>query len=120
MRRREFVSLLGAVAAWPSGARAQQGAKIPRIGIVDDAPMWQTFRQALRELGYVEGQTVNYEYCYSEGAPDRLATVASELVRRPVDLIATFGTPPTQAAQAATTTIPIVMIGIGDAVRAAW
>jgi hypothetical protein len=51
MRRREFVSLLGAVAAWPSGARAQQGAKIPRIGIVDDAPMWQTFRQALRELG---------------------------------------------------------------------
>jgi putative ABC transport system substrate-binding protein len=80
--------------------------------------MWQTFRQALRELGYVEGQTVNYEYRYSEGAPDRLATVVSELVRRPVDLIATFGTPPTQAAQAATTTITIVMIGIGDAVRA--
>ena len=54
--------------------------------------MWQTFRQALRELGYVEGQTVNYEYRYSEGAPDRLATVVGELVRRPVDLIATFGT----------------------------
>jgi putative ABC transport system substrate-binding protein len=83
--------------------------------------MWQTFWQALRELGYVEGQTVNYEYRYSEGAPDRVATVVGELVRRPVDLIATFGTPPTQAAQAATTTIPIVMIGIGDAVRApAW
>src|SRR5262244_4117252 len=118
MRRREFVSLLGAVAAWPSGARAQQGAKIPRIGIVDDAPMWQTFRQALRELGYVEGQTVNYEYRYSEGVPDRLATVVGELIRRPVDLIATFGTPPTEAAKAATTTIPIVMIGIGDPVGA--
>jgi putative tryptophan/tyrosine transport system substrate-binding protein len=91
---------------------------MPRIGIVDDAPMWQTFRQALRELGYIEGETVNYEYRYSEGAPDRLATVVGELIRRPVDLIATFGTPPTQAARAATTTIPIVMIGIGDPVRA--
>jgi putative ABC transport system substrate-binding protein len=102
MRRREFITLLGAVAAWPIGTRAQEGAKIPRIGIVDDAPIWQTFRQALRELGYVEGQTVNYEYRYSEGAPDRLATVVGELIRRPVDLIATFGTPPTQAAQAST------------------
>src|SRR5215831_18264230 len=94
-RRREFITLLGGVTVWPIGARAQQGAKIPRIGIVDDAPRWQSFRQALRELGYVEGQTVNYEYRYSEGAPDRLATVVGELVRRPVDLIATFGTPPT-------------------------
>ena len=89
---------------------------MPRIGIVDDAPMWQTFRQALRELGYVEGATVNYEYRYSEGAPERLAAVVGELIRRPVDLIATFGTPPTEAAKAATTTIPIVMIGVGDPV----
>jgi ABC-type uncharacterized transport system substrate-binding protein len=116
MRRREFLTLLGGAAAWPLVARAQQGAKMPRIGIVDDAPMWQTFRQALRELGYVEGKTVNYEYRYSEGAPDRLAAVVGELIRRPVDLIATFGTPPTEAAKAATTTIPIVMIGVGDPV----
>ncbi len=106
----------GAAAAWPLAARAQHSAKMPRIGIVDDAPMWQTFRQALRELGYVEGETVNYEYRYSEGAPDRLAAVVGELIRRPVDLIATFGTPPTEAAKAATTTIPIVMIGVGDPV----
>jgi putative ABC transport system substrate-binding protein len=98
-------------------ARAQQSAKIPRVGIIDDAPRWQAFRQALRELGYVEGQTVNYEYRYSEGVPDRLATVMGELVRRPVDLIATYGTPPTQTARAATTTIPIVMVGVGDPVR---
>jgi putative tryptophan/tyrosine transport system substrate-binding protein len=118
MKRRGFITVIGGAAAWPLAARAQQGAKMPRIGIVDDAPMWQTFRQALRELGYIEGETVNYEYRYSEGAPDRLATVVGELIRRPVDLIATFGTPPTQAAKAATTTIPIVMIGIGDPVRA--
>jgi putative ABC transport system substrate-binding protein len=89
MKRREFITLLGGAAvAWPLAARAQQGAKMPRIGIVDDTPMWQTFRQALRELGYIEGETVNYEYRYSEGAPDRLATVVGELIRRPVDLIA--------------------------------
>jgi putative tryptophan/tyrosine transport system substrate-binding protein len=119
MRRRDVILLLGrAAAAWPLAARAQQVAKIPRIGIVDDAPMWQTFRQALRELGYVEGETVNYEYRYSAGVPDRLTTVMGDLIRRPVDLIATYGTPPTQAARAATTTIPIVMIGVGDPVRA--
>ena len=98
MKRREFITLLGgAAAAWPLVARAQQGAKIPRIGIIDDAPMWQTFRQALRELGYIEGQNIAYEYRYSEGAPDRLATIVGELIRRPVDLIATFGTAPTHA-----------------------
>src|SRR6516165_10873144 len=116
--RRQFISLLSGAAAWPLAARAQQPAHVPRIGIVDDAPMWQTFRQALRELGYVEGQTVNYEYRYSEGVPDRLAAVVGELVRRPVDLIAAYGTPPVETAKAATTTIPIVMIGVGDPVRA--
>ena len=59
--------------------------------------MWQPFRQALRELGYVEGQNIAYEYRYGEGAPDRLSTVAAELVRRPVDLIATYGTQATRA-----------------------
>jgi putative ABC transport system substrate-binding protein len=119
VRRREFIRLLGgAAAAWPIQARAQQPARVPRIGIVDDSPMWQTFRQALHELGYVEGKTVNYEYRYGAGVPDRLAAVLDELVHRPVDLIVTYGTPPTQAARAATTTIPIVMVGIGDPVRA--
>ena len=118
IRRREFITLLGgAAAAWPLAARAQQPARIPRIGIVDDAPMWHSFRQALREFGYIEGESVNYEYRYSEGVPDRLAAVVGELVRRPVDLIAAYGTPPAEAAKAATTTIPIVMIGVGDPVR---
>jgi putative tryptophan/tyrosine transport system substrate-binding protein len=118
MKRREFITLLGGAAAtWPLTARAQQPARVPRIGIIDDAPMWHSFRRALRELGYVEGQSVNYEYRYSEGVPDRLATVVGELVRRPVDLIAAYGTPPTEAAKTATTTIPIVMVGVADPVR---
>jgi len=100
VRRRDFIALLGSAGAiWPLALRAQQPAKIPRIGIIDDAPMWHAFRQALRELGYVEGHNVAYEYRYGEGSPDRLAQVAAELVRRPVDLIATFGTPPTHAAK---------------------
>ena len=116
--RRQFITLLGGTAAaWPFAAHAQQPARVPRIGIIDDAPMWHSFRQALRELGYVEGQSINYDYRYSAGVPGRLATAVGELVRRPVDLIATFGTPPTEAAKAATTTIPIVMVGVGDPVR---
>ena len=118
MKRREFITLLGGAAAvWPVAAYAQQPARVPRIGIIDDAPMWDSFRQALREFGYVEGQSINYEYRYSEGVPDRLAAAVGELVRRPVDLIAAYGTPPIEAAKAATTTIPIVMIGVGDPVR---
>ena len=116
IRRREFIMLLGGAAVWPLMARAQQPTRVPRIGIVDSAPMWHSFRQALRELGYVEGQSVNYEYRYAEGVPDRLATVTAELVRRPVDLIAVYGTPPTEAAKGATRTIPIVMVGVGDPV----
>ena len=115
--RREFITLLGGAAvAWPLAARAQQPAKIPRIGIIDDSPIWNAFRHGLRDLGYLEGQNIVFDYRYAGGLPDRLAWVAVELVHRPVDLIATFGTPPTLAAKQATTTIPIVMMGVGDPV----
>ena len=122
IKRREFIALVGGgcllLAVKAKRAWGQQPTKIPRIGILDDTPMWLAFRQALRELGYVEGQNIAYEYRYGEGAPDRLATVAAELVRRPVDLIATYGTQATHAAKEATAAIPIVMIGVGDPVRA--
>ena len=119
MKRRAFLTLLGgAAAAWPVVARAQQPAKIPRIGIIDEAPMWAAFRQGLRDLGYVEGQNIAFDYRYANGVPERLAQAAAELVRLPVDVIATYGTPPTVAAMRSTTTIPIVMIGPGDPVRA--
>ena len=117
MRRREFITLLGGAAAWPVAARAQQQGKIPRIGIIDDAPMWNAFRQGLRELGYLEGQNIAFEYRTADGVPERLAEAATDLVHRPVDIIATYGTPSSIAAKAATTTIPIVMIGVGDVLR---
>ena len=118
MKRREFISLAGGLLTWgPLAARAQQ-PKIHRIGIIDDSPIWNAFRQGLRELGYLEGQNIAFEYRYADGLPDRLAEVAIELVRRPVDVIAVYGTPPARAAKQATSTIPIVMIGIGDPVGA--
>ena len=70
MKRRDFITLLGgAAAAWPLAARAQQPARVPRIGIVDDAPMWHSFRRALREYGYVEGQSVNYDTATARACP---------------------------------------------------
>jgi ABC-type uncharacterized transport system substrate-binding protein len=118
MKRREFLTLLGGAAAtWPLAARAQQQGRIPRIGIIDDTPMWDAFRQGLRDLGYLEGQNIAFEYRRADGAPERLAEAATDLARRPVDVIATFGTAPSIAAKAATTTIPIVMIAVGDVVR---
>src|SRR5262245_17411330 len=118
IERRAFISLLAGAAVWPLAARAQQRpSKIPRIGIIDDAATWDHFRQGLRDLGYVDGQTVAFEYRSAEGKPDRLAAAASELAHLPVDVIATSGTAATSAAKQATTTIPIVMLAIGDPVR---
>src|SRR5262245_2984693 len=120
--RREFITLLGGAAAWPLAVHAQQPGKIPRIGIIgpafDDAPRWNAFRHGLRDLGYLEGQNVAFDYAYGDGVPERLAEAAAALVRRPVDVIVTYGTPATFAAKQSTTTIPIVMISIGDPVRA--
>jgi putative ABC transport system substrate-binding protein len=120
MRRREFITAVGGAATaatWPFVAGAQQG-KIPRVGIIDDSPQWDPFRQGLRDHGYVEGRTIALEYRIAAGTPERLAVAAAELAQRPVDVIATYGTPPARAAKQATMRIPIVMIGIGDPVGA--
>ena len=121
MRRREFITLLGGIAAWPLAARAQhRPTKTPLIGIIDDAPIWDHFRQGLSDLGYVEGRDIVFEYRSAEGQPDRLAAVAGDLASLPVDVIASFGSAATRAAREATATIPIVMIAIGDPVRAGF
>src|SRR6516225_3219990 len=122
MRRRDFIKVIGGGAvAWPLVASGQQRlTKIPRIGIIDNAPIWDHFRQGLSELGYVEGRDVVIEYRSGQGQPDQLAAAVSQLASLPVDVIVTSGSAATQAARQATTTIPIVMIAVGDPVRAGF
>ena len=120
MRRREFIALFGSAAATaPLVARAQgSSGKIARLGIIDDAPYWDSFRQQLRELHYVEGQNIAYVYLRTDGSPAQLDAAAMALAQIPVDVIVAFSTPRAQAAQRATKTIPIVAISIGDPIAA--
>jgi putative tryptophan/tyrosine transport system substrate-binding protein len=95
--------------------QAQPAARIPRIGFLSaglpsaSVDRVEAFRQALRELGYVEGENVVIEYRYAEGTLDRVSELAAELVRLPVDVILAGAPTPTRAAKEATSTMPIVM-----------
>lgn len=120
MQRREFITLVGAAAVWPLTSAAQPVGPIPRIGIIDDGPAWDPFRQGLRDLGYVVGQNIAIEYRSADAKVDRLRQAALELASLPVNVIVTYGSPATHAAQQSTSIIPIVMIGIGDPVRAGF
>ena len=117
MKRREFIGLLGGAAAWPLTARAQQAVgKIVTIGVlaIEPWPPIDTFRQALNNLGYIEGKNVRFEYRYAEGYNERLPELANDLADLNVDVIVTWGTDAVLAAKQATTTTPIVMGTIGD------
>src|SRR5262245_8759517 len=102
----------------PLAVEGQDASKAPRIGLLDYGQFWDPLLQRLNELGYIEGRTIIFEYRASQGVPERLPALAQDLVQRRVDVIVTYGTPPTQAAKQATRTIPIVMVGIGDPVKA--
>jgi ABC-type uncharacterized transport system substrate-binding protein len=101
---------------------AQQPKKVPRIGFQSAAsapamsPRADTFRQGLRELGYVEGKNIVIEWRYAEGKLDRLDEFAAEFVRLKVDVIVTAAPSSTRAAEKATSTIPIVMAWDNDPV----
>ena len=117
MKRREFIALVGGAAAWPLTASAQQaGRKIVTIGVlaIEPWPAIDTFRQALDDLGYIEGKNVRFEYRYAKGDNERLPELANDLVGLNVNVILTWGTDAALAAKQATITIPIVMGAIGD------
>ena len=122
--RREFITgFAGAALGWPLVARAQQGKRIARIGVLlfgtpDSDPNMPAFLRGLQELGYVEPKTVAIEYRYAEGKPDRLRGLAGELVGIKPDLIFALGGDVAPSARVATTTIPIVMVVSNDPVQA--
>jgi ABC-type uncharacterized transport system substrate-binding protein len=117
MKRRDFIALLGgAAAAWPLAAGAQTSPKIPRVGYIAGSNANSTehmvgaFRQRLRELGYVEGQTIALEVRYAEGRSDRMPELLAELVGLKMDVLMAGNSVAALAAQKATRTIPIVMV----------
>jgi putative tryptophan/tyrosine transport system substrate-binding protein len=119
MKRRDFIGLLGAAAAaWPLAARAQP-PKMRTIGVlVRAAPgwrrFWKLFPEALRELGYIEGQNIRFEFRSDEGRIGGLSKLATELVQLKVDVIVPWFTPAAVAAKHATPEIPIVCAVCGD------
>ena len=122
MKRREVLTALAALVAWPCPGRAQQSRKIARIGFLgpgsaSNVAGVEIMRSGLRDLGYVEGKNITIEFRWAEGNYDRLPELAEELVRLNVDVLVTYAVPGALAAKQATTTIPIVMALSAEAVR---
>ena len=126
MRRRQFLSLLGGAALLPLAGldtvRAQQSSKIRRIGFLGnstaalEANLIGPFRQGLRDLGYQEGGNVQIEYRWADGNYQRFPKLIAELISSKVDVIVTAGTPASLAVKKATSSIPLVMIAVGEPV----
>jgi putative ABC transport system substrate-binding protein len=124
MNRRRFLRTAGVgLLAAPLAAEAQHAGKIARIAVLgatraEDLPQSEGLRQGLRDHGYVEGQNIAIEYRWAHGRFERLPDLAAELARLKPDVIVAFVTQASLAAKNATSTIPIVMVAVGDPVRA--
>jgi putative tryptophan/tyrosine transport system substrate-binding protein len=123
VRRREFITLLGGVAAvWPIKALGQQTPKLPRVGYIfsfipeEGQHLWEACRLGLHELGWIEGQNIALEPRWAYGRHDRLPGLAAELVGLNVNVLVTAATPASLAAKAASTVIPIVFVAVADPV----
>lgn len=119
-RRSFLIALAGSSLARPGHVLAQAGGKIHRIGFLGnstealEANLVGPFREGLRERGYVEGQNISVAYRWAEGQYERLPALVAELIALPVDIIVTAGTPAALAVKRATTSIPLVMVAVGD------
>jgi len=123
MRRREFITLFGGVAAtWPLTAPAQRSSNLPTIGFLGAGtpltygPWVAVFAQRLRELGWIEDRTIAIEIRWAEGRTERYAEIAAEFAQLKLDAILTIGTPATLAAKQATSAVPIIFVAVNDPV----
>ena len=124
MKRRNFIALLGSAAAWPLAARAQQGNRVRRIGVLmtgdENDPVWKprlsAFTQALADLGWTDGRNLRMDLRWHGDDTNRIPALAQESVRLQPDIILIGGTAATAAVQRETRTIPIVFAGGGDPV----
>jgi len=122
MRRRELITIMSGTAAWPLVVTLPAGAaqQMPRLCVVTFDPgtlqtnRFGVFFNELRDLGYVDGKTVAIDYLSADGSGERFSGLAEECLRRGADVIAVSTTPAAKAAKAATSTVPIVMLGLVD------
>jgi putative ABC transport system substrate-binding protein len=124
IKRREFITLLGGAAAWPVAARAQQGDRVRRIGVLlsgdENDPVYKArlsaFTQALADLGWTDGRNMRMDLRWFGDDSNRIRALAQELVDLQPDIIVTYGTPATAGVQGETRTIPIIFVNVAEPV----
>ena len=126
LRRREFIAGLGGAAAWPLAARAQQGDRVRRVGVLlpfdenDPRARLSEFTQALADLGWTDGRNLRMDLRWASTDINRIRALAQELVGSQPNIIVTTGTPTTAALQRETRTIPIVMTAVNEPVASGF
>jgi putative tryptophan/tyrosine transport system substrate-binding protein len=126
MRRREFIRLVGSATVWPLAARAQLGARMPRLGVLVQGQEgqllgnWEAFTDAVRRLGWSDGNNIQIEYRFAENDPVKIHALAAELVALKPDIIFAVNTLVVAELQHETKTIPIVFVSVTDPVASGF